>query len=42
MWAGQVLSEALNWILKHIIKEERPNGMNLSTLLRWQVADAWR
>jgi len=29
MWAGQLLSEALNWILKHIIKEERPNGSNL-------------
>ncbi|KAH0836761.1 PAP2 superfamily-domain-containing protein [Lanmaoa asiatica] len=29
MWAGQLFSEALNWILKHIIKEERPNGSNL-------------
>lgn len=32
MWAGQVLSEALNWILKHHIKEERPNGAHLISL----------
>lgn len=25
MWAGQMLCEAFNWGLKHIIKEERPN-----------------
>ncbi|KAL4243029.1 hypothetical protein ABKN59_011249 [Abortiporus biennis] len=25
MWAGQMLCEAFNWILKHIIQEERPN-----------------
>ena len=24
MWAGQLLCEAFNWVLKHIIKEERP------------------
>ncbi|KIP02267.1 hypothetical protein PHLGIDRAFT_112248 [Phlebiopsis gigantea 11061_1 CR5-6] len=24
MWAGQLLCEASNWVLKHIIKEERP------------------
>lgn len=26
MWAGQMLCEAFNWVLKHIIKEDRPNG----------------
>lgn len=25
MWAGQMLCEAFNWVLKHIIQEERPN-----------------
>ena len=24
MWAGQLLCEAFNWVLKHIVKEERP------------------
>ncbi|KAI0091537.1 PAP2-domain-containing protein [Irpex rosettiformis] len=26
MWAGQLACEAFNWVLKHIVKEERPNG----------------
>lgn len=25
MWAGQMLCEAFNWVLKHTIKQERPN-----------------
>ncbi|EJF57208.1 PAP2-domain-containing protein [Dichomitus squalens] len=25
MWAGQMLCEAFNWALKHIVREERPN-----------------
>ncbi|KAH9946491.1 PAP2-domain-containing protein [Amylocystis lapponica] len=25
MWAGQMLCEAFNWVLKHIIKQERPS-----------------
>ncbi|KAG9313107.1 hypothetical protein JVU11DRAFT_6557 [Chiua virens] len=29
MWAGQFLSEVFNYILKHIIKEERPDGSSL-------------
>ncbi|KAF8448908.1 hypothetical protein L210DRAFT_3609402 [Boletus edulis BED1] len=29
MWAGQCASEALNLVLKHIVKEERPNGSNV-------------
>ncbi|EKM50614.1 uncharacterized protein PHACADRAFT_129960 [Phanerochaete carnosa HHB-10118-sp] len=24
MWAGQLLCEAFNWVLKHVIREERP------------------
>ena len=31
MWAGQFGCEALNWVLKHIIKEERPHGTCLIT-----------
>ncbi|KAI0769156.1 PAP2 superfamily-domain-containing protein [Irpex lacteus] len=27
MWAGQLACEAFNWVLKHIIKEDRPNGL---------------
>ncbi|KAG6815884.1 hypothetical protein H0H87_010456 [Tephrocybe sp. NHM501043] len=26
MWAGQLAGEALNWFLKHAIKEDRPIG----------------
>ena len=26
MWAGQMLCEATNYVLKHIIREDRPNG----------------
>jgi dolichyldiphosphatase len=26
MWAGQLLCEAFNWILKRAIKQERPSG----------------
>ena len=26
MWAGQLLCEGFNWVLKHIVKEERPVG----------------
>ncbi|KAH7921235.1 PAP2-domain-containing protein [Leucogyrophana mollusca] len=29
MWAGQLLSEGLNLVLKHAIKQERPAGNNL-------------
>ncbi|KAH7890876.1 hypothetical protein F5I97DRAFT_1923364 [Phlebopus sp. FC_14] len=29
MWAGQLLSEALNLVLKHIFKEERPDNSKL-------------
>jgi len=28
MFAGQMLSELINWILKRIIKEERPKGIS--------------
>jgi hypothetical protein len=27
MWAGQLLSEGLNLVLKHVFKQERPVGM---------------
>lgn len=26
MWAGQMLNEAFNWVLKHLFQEERPQG----------------
>ncbi|KIJ65535.1 hypothetical protein HYDPIDRAFT_88083 [Hydnomerulius pinastri MD-312] len=29
MWAGQLLSEGLNLVLKHIVKEERPDDSKL-------------
>ncbi|KZT69335.1 PAP2-domain-containing protein [Daedalea quercina L-15889] len=25
MWAGQMLCEALNWVIKHVVQEERPH-----------------
>ncbi|THH15231.1 hypothetical protein EW146_g5211 [Bondarzewia mesenterica] len=28
MWAGQFLCEAFNWVVKHLIKEERPEGVH--------------
>ena len=37
MWAGQLLCEAFNWILKHIIKEERPYRKFASLLSRCQL-----
>ena len=27
MWAGQLLCEAFNWIIKRAIKQERPIGV---------------
>jgi dolichyldiphosphatase len=33
MFAGQMACEALNWVLKRYIKEERPRGMVPSMFL---------
>lgn len=30
MWAGQLLCEVFNWILKRVIKQERPVGASSS------------
>jgi hypothetical protein len=29
MWAGQLLCEAFNWVVKRLVKEERPLGLCL-------------
>ena len=37
MFIGQLLSEVANWILKRIIKEERPKGIFIRGLFHWQL-----
>ena len=35
MWTGQLASEGFNWVLKHIIKEDRPYGNAIGRLHRY-------
>jgi len=44
MWAGQLLCEAFNWILKRAIKQERPSGstvVQMDTDFHPRTASTW-